>query len=299
MSNDKFKLWFESPSGRKIVLAVFLVFALGVIIFSFILMNNNFKNPFDSPKTGWQNYIDQKSQEELKKMQATDTDNDGLTDFEEKTVYATSLYVADTDSDGINDGDEIAQGRDPLCAEGSDCGLDLADEIEPSSEIENEAEVLNVDQVREELLGAGISSDILSKINDEDLLEIYKNNVANDFDGKASETHTVAEIKEFMLLMGADPASLVELSDEEIQSAYNETKMATGDDPILLLKEQGLIGASLSETNSELAGEITQQDLAELRLYLIENGLSAEEVRAYSDEELKQIIIQVQQDEAY
>ncbi|MFH2098015.1 MAG: thrombospondin type 3 repeat-containing protein, partial [Pseudomonadota bacterium] len=37
-----------------------------------------------------------------------DSDNDGLTDLEERDTYGTGLYDADTDDDGLNDGPEAA-----------------------------------------------------------------------------------------------------------------------------------------------------------------------------------------------
>lgn len=37
----------------------------------------------------------------------TDTDHDGLTDVQERTIYLTNPNVADTDGDGISDGDEV------------------------------------------------------------------------------------------------------------------------------------------------------------------------------------------------
>jgi uncharacterized repeat protein (TIGR02543 family) len=47
----------------------------------------------------------------------SDTDNDGLTSYQEIVIYGTNASLADTDGDGINDGAEIAQGRDPLRSE--------------------------------------------------------------------------------------------------------------------------------------------------------------------------------------
>ena len=44
----------------------------------------------------------------------TDTDRDGLSDYDEIFVYKTKPGVADTDEDTVNDGDEIALGLDPL-----------------------------------------------------------------------------------------------------------------------------------------------------------------------------------------
>ena len=36
-----------------------------------------------------------------------DSDNDGLSDIDEATIYRTDSQLADTDADGLNDGDEI------------------------------------------------------------------------------------------------------------------------------------------------------------------------------------------------
>lgn len=43
----------------------------------------------------------------------TDTDLDGLSDYEEQNVYKTYLTIADTDSDGYNDGHEVYNGYSP------------------------------------------------------------------------------------------------------------------------------------------------------------------------------------------
>ena len=43
-----------------------------------------------------------------------DTDDDGLTDWQEIKVYHTDPHLADTDCDGVVDGDEVQNGTDPL-----------------------------------------------------------------------------------------------------------------------------------------------------------------------------------------
>ena len=45
---------------------------------------------------------------------AKDTDNDGITDFDEVNLYKTNPNSPDTDSDGITDGIEIVKGYSPL-----------------------------------------------------------------------------------------------------------------------------------------------------------------------------------------
>lgn len=49
-----------------------------------------------------------------------DTDNDGLSDFDEVHTYLTSPILADTDGDHVNDGLEIAKGTDPFTAADQD-----------------------------------------------------------------------------------------------------------------------------------------------------------------------------------
>lgn len=44
----------------------------------------------------------------------TDTDNDGITDFDEINIYKTDPNVADSDADGVSDSDEILAGFDPI-----------------------------------------------------------------------------------------------------------------------------------------------------------------------------------------
>jgi len=59
-----------------------------------------------------------------------DGDSDGLSDFDEINTHGTDPTDADTDDDGLNDGDEInTHGTDPLDADSDDDGLNDGDEI--------------------------------------------------------------------------------------------------------------------------------------------------------------------------
>ena len=42
-----------------------------------------------------------------------DTDNDGLSDYDEINIYGTDPLIPDTDGDGLKDGDEPHIGLDP------------------------------------------------------------------------------------------------------------------------------------------------------------------------------------------
>ncbi len=123
----------------------------------------------------------------IKQLMDTDTDGDGLSDYQEMYVYGTSIYLTDTDSDGYSDKDEVDKGYDPNCPKGTDCrGTDSTANVptlndinqnnnQLSSEDKAKLENLSADQVRQLLLSSGqISKEDLAKISDEDLMDIFK-----------------------------------------------------------------------------------------------------------------------------
>ncbi len=115
-----------------------------------------------------------------------DTDEDGLTDYDEQTRYKTSAYIKDTDSDGIDDAKEVQAGTNPNCPEGKDCTfaitaptapLELGVEPPPPAagtvSLEPDAATL-----REALLQAGLPKESLDQIDDAELLRLYRETVA-------------------------------------------------------------------------------------------------------------------------
>ena len=60
----------------------------------------------------------------------TDTDEDGLKDYEELIIYETNFKNSDTDNDGLSDRDELdTYGTDPNSSDSDNDGLDDGDEI--------------------------------------------------------------------------------------------------------------------------------------------------------------------------
>ncbi len=138
-------------------------------------------------------------------LQKQDTDQDGLSDYDELYFYNTSPYIEDTDSDGITDKSEIDAGQDPNCPTGQDCfeSSEFSSQSDGSSDINNtsnnmpnaqvpnaqtsqtfspdQEQIMNVlsgqadaDILRQFLGSAGMSSEMLEGISDEQLLEIYQ-----------------------------------------------------------------------------------------------------------------------------
>lgn len=134
-------------------------------------------------------------------LQKQDTDQDGLSDYDELYFYNTSPYIEDTDSDGISDKSEIDAGQDPNCPTGQNCfaSSEFSSQSDGSSKSNNmpkaqvpntqasqtfspdQEQIMNVlsgqadaDILRQFLGSAGMSSEMLEGISDEQLLEIYK-----------------------------------------------------------------------------------------------------------------------------
>ena len=120
--------------NQKIAVAVLAVFAFFVIIFWMVSFNQNLKNSFNygasSNVTEDSNNTDNNGEvkpcaggdcanKEDERLRSQDTDEDGLSDWDELNVYITSPYLADSDSDGIKDGEEISAGTDPNCPTGA------------------------------------------------------------------------------------------------------------------------------------------------------------------------------------
>ena len=205
MENNRPQFISLSPE-QKIGFILLLVFGILTIALGFLQMRNTIYNPFAV------RYIDDSNSQvfadEKTHLQQIDTDNDGLSDYDEMEFYKTSLYLPDTDSDGLTDKFEIDNGKDPLCAEGNICEVQITPEENIKSESpilngENPMDILNqVGQVagtgtgssgnagnvdlnsvlnspealRQLLLKSGkITEEQLSKIDDATLLDLVKN----------------------------------------------------------------------------------------------------------------------------
>jgi hypothetical protein len=104
--------------SQKTGLALLFIFAFIMMIFIYFNWRKNIYSPFGLDDS---RIIIQEDDKQV--LDNADTDNDGLSDYEELNVYGTSPYLPDTDSDGLLDKDELDNGTDPLCVEGEVCGV--------------------------------------------------------------------------------------------------------------------------------------------------------------------------------
>ena len=121
MYNDQNKQSLSKE--QKVGFSLLFVFALLTIGLGFLQLRNNIYGPFAyiTPETPSVLYQDLEQQEMIR-LQSIDTDQDGLSDYEEIFFYNTSAYIPDTDSDGVTDKEEINKNEDPNCPIGKICG---------------------------------------------------------------------------------------------------------------------------------------------------------------------------------
>jgi hypothetical protein len=116
---------------QKVGFVLLLIFGLMTIGMGFLQMRNTLYGPYTvhTVQNDLQDIGDLFSEEDIR-LQAVDTDRDGISDYEEIYYYNTSAYLPDTDSDGISDKEEIERGDDPLCPQGESCdsGVGEADQ---------------------------------------------------------------------------------------------------------------------------------------------------------------------------
>ena len=227
-------------AGEKTLLAFFVVLAFFIIFFGFSDLKAVIHAPF-VPQLAGQRLTGEISQaESLLSLQEKDTDKDGLSDFEEIYVYETSAYLEDSDSDGYDDKAEIEAGSNPLIAESTPA----SPEVEPPEELASLGDIasalesvsgqVSMDELREILIQSGMSEDALATIDDQTLREMYQETLteiaempettpsleAGEINKQGLEDLTIEEMKEFLMLGGADEQTLNQIDDETLKTLF-------------------------------------------------------------------------------
>lgn len=161
----------------KLVKIGFSVFALTAIIFGFIRLSNSLHLSFNNE--GMENATASEELLEETRQKITDTDTDGLSDWDELQTYGTSPYLADSDSDGASDSEELKASTDPNCPKGKTCGTsDLPDSAAlpagASSENAEDFNSLTPDEIRALLKQGGATDEQLQGLSDEDLRSLVQ-----------------------------------------------------------------------------------------------------------------------------
>lgn len=192
--------------------------------------------------------------DQLAALRGQDTDQDGLSDYDELYVQDTSPYLPDSDSDGTSDADEIRNGTDPNCPEGTVCRA--VRETTPSTGNGTEAGAATVDGLRQALISAGAPEHLVNNVSDEELIQLYTETIGQtpspstetnatpstnadttvppattggeSIDPAELRAFTPAQVREFLSAAGVDEATLNQVDDATLQAIFQEALSQQG-----------------------------------------------------------------------
>jgi hypothetical protein len=262
------KLWFyqlifmsKNKLAKDKLLIVFLVvLGVGTLWMGFSNIGSKIKGTVGGNDLKDNNLTEEKlTSEAIVKLKNTDTDKDGLSDYDELNVYHTSIYLADSDSDGFSDSEEVVSGHDPNCPKGKNCAavnkdsnsddikkgflgdyLGLGSELDSQSALDADRILsgqATVDEVKSLLISQGMPKADLDKIPDQEIMKMYEEMIVGgnysvdgesdsqsslDADRILSGQATVDEVKSLLISQGMPKADLDKIPDQEIMKMYEE-----------------------------------------------------------------------------
>ena len=239
------KEYFSDPNRiEKLLSASILFIGLVALLLGLFQIKNNLA---PEKKIAGKNTVNQVDNEDLLGLKQKDTDQDGLSDYDELKVYKTSPYLGDTDSDGLDDRTEIVQGTDPLCPEGQNCFATWTENplTNPNDQTgQQPAQDLSPDQLRAMLAQAGMTQEELNLLSDEEIINAYQQiisqqgnqTIPNSSNGNSNQavslTLPLEELKNLtpdqvreLLQDNTDitKETLDSISDDELMILVNET----------------------------------------------------------------------------
>lgn len=265
MSDEPKKQEEKLSSKQKIGLGVLSFLGIAALIFGLLQFIYNVKAPFAGRGTGLTNFktAEEQDLDQVLALQSKDTDQDGLSDFDEIYLYKTSPYLEDSDSDGFSDKQEVESGNDPNCPAGKDCTTaeggtssagssssapsDLTNSNLTNSNLTNN--LTNIDlgllggqatpeAIRQAMRQAGVGDEILNKIDDKTLMEIYQEtlketpipsdlnintNTNTNTSGIDMSNLSTEEMREVLRQAGVEEEVLNSLDDETLRKIFEES----------------------------------------------------------------------------
>ncbi len=220
---------------------VLVVSFLGILVGSWRIIKN-IKSPFQLSDNILPNDLSVKTElDKLVELRQKDSDQDGLSDYEELYIYNTSPYLQDTDSDGYPDKVEIDTGNDPNCPAGENCLLEeeggkLASPVPSQGNKDEVMDFFQLDSasLRALLIDQGMDPEVLNAVDDQTLQQLYQEalkefQASNDTtqtdqtQGESGkQTMTAEEIRQELLNQGVDKQLLDQISDEELLQTYQD-----------------------------------------------------------------------------
>jgi hypothetical protein len=229
----------EKLTQPKFLAWSLVVLVVIVVIFSGTNLLNSLKTPFavnpENVKLAL-NFNSNTNSENLDvaSLSLLDTDKDGLSDYEEMSVYGTSRYIPDSDSDGISDGDEVKAGTDPNCPTGQTCqAVAIPTTASSTTQIANINSV-TAEQAKQWLISNGLTAEELAKLDDTSILGLYQqvnSQIATASSNQAVDLQKVtpAQLRQILADQGVlSVEDLAKISDTDLTALWQETIAGQG-----------------------------------------------------------------------
>ena len=269
--------FIDQRSGReKLITAGIIVMAFVAVFFGYFQLAQGINGPFlslmrvaENSPAGTNASTDLQSElVAFLELQQQDSDSDGLSDYAELKIYATSPYIEDSDSDGLTDKEEVDRGYDPNCPGQKSC-VASSDSGGSSQAVPRFTALPGVSQnsritpdyLRQILTDSGMSATDVADITDAELISLFNEIATGNGD--------------LLIELGIDQSDL-SLSQSTVGS--------------------GASGASASNVNTGDLNISSINDLqsitgAQLRQMMIDQGAPEDLLSAISDEELKEMFL--------
>jgi len=185
------------PRPQKNAVIILAAIAVFIVVFWAWQMSAHINRPFNYKLAS--SGADTSQEDYNKLLKNTDTDHDGLSDYDEIYTYKTSPYLDDTDSDSLSDKKETDNGTNPNCPQGKDC----------SAVIDTTAAMTITAS------GASVSVDSLTNLDSTGADETALQNVLNG-------TSDAATLRQLLISGGASAEELNQISDTDLMKNYQE-----------------------------------------------------------------------------
>lgn len=257
----------ESSNAKKPFIFIGII-SLVALFLGFFQIYKNIYSPFQTKLSiNSTSSLSDQQLNEIDSLKTKDTDSDGLSDYDELYFYNTSPYLKDSDSDGFEDKEEINSDNDPNCPAGIDCsGISGRTNTNTSNQNGNTNNTLitgqaNTDSLRQTLKNAGVPQYMLENISDEELMEVYKQTI-----NETSQTNVNANSN---LNINNSNSSTSVSSNTNLPSNINTSELP----------------------EEEITNYLENLSADEIRSFLIEYGISEEELSGVDDETLKAVFL--------
>lgn len=219
----------------RFLLISLTILGIGSLFFGFFQIKNTLQAPFPKNKNTESKPITQEEMANILKKQ--DTDKDGLSDYDEALIYKTSAFLADSDSDSYTDYEEIKANSNPLDPQSTpyrkkgsqESILEQTFKPSPSPSLEPTEEI-SAQEIRNLLIQNGLDQAIVDKVDDKTLKELYnetkKELGINPQAIGEQQTQFLElkpeEIRQLLLLGGADSKILEQVDDQTLKSLFEQ-----------------------------------------------------------------------------